>query len=58
MGETDKRRFFDNCPLALSLIIKIAHIQEANEMQQMDPVQMDRAIIQLCTKGVSGYCQI
>ena len=36
-----------------SFIIKIAQVQEAGEMQQMDPEQMDRAIIRLRSKCVS-----
>ena len=38
---------------AISLIVKIAHIQEASEMHQLEPEQMDRAIAQLHSKGVS-----
>lgn len=38
---------------AITLIRKIARVQEANEMQQLDPDQMDRAVAQLLSKGVS-----
>ncbi len=38
---------------AMSLIRQIAHIQEASEMLQLEPVAMDKAIAQLLKKGVS-----
>lgn len=37
----------------ISLIRKIASVQETNEMLQLDPVAMDKAIKQLLLKGVS-----
>ena len=37
----------------ISLIRKIALVQETNEMLQLDPVAMDKAIKQLLKKGVS-----
>ena len=38
---------------AISLIRKVARVQEMGEMQQLEPDMMDRAIAQLLTKGVS-----
>ncbi len=38
---------------AISLIRKVARVQEIGEMQQLEPDGMDRAISQLLSKGVS-----